>query len=105
MLRIGLIGKNPTFMKLISKHLIYKHRFENYSCYHMNTHTSYVCPYVNSDEKYEKLKKKNFIFIKLESGICIPADYIIDSGNNLHIILDNIDMIIEKQKLTDMYSY
>jgi hypothetical protein len=71
----------------------------------MNTHTSYVCPYVNSDEKYEKLKKKNFIFIKLESGICIPADYIIDSGNNLHIILDNIDMIIEKQKLTDMYSY
>jgi hypothetical protein len=105
MLRIGLIGKNPSFMKLVSKHLIHKHRFENYTSSYINTHTSYVCPYVNTEEKYERLRKQNFFFIKLENGIYIPADYMIDSNISLPNILDHIDIIIEKQKLNDMYSY
>lgn len=105
MLRIGLIGKNPSFMKLVSKHLIHKHRFENYVSPQMNIHTSYVCPYVYTNEKYTRLKEHNFVFIKLESGIYIPAEYTIDINSNLPNILDHIDIIVEKQKLNDLYSF
>jgi len=105
MIRFGLIGNNHNLMKLTSKHLIYKHKFSNYNYNNLSTYGLYVYPFVNSKEKYIKLKNLNFVFISLDNDIDshnIPYDYKIDINQNLHKILFDLDNIIDKHIFNEL---
>ena len=100
MIRIGLIGNNNNLMKLTTKHLIYKYKFCNYNPNYLCKYGLYVYPFVNTNDKYMKLKNQNFFFVSLDNdNYNIPYDYKIDIHQNLNKILFDLDNIIDKYTL------
>jgi hypothetical protein len=95
MIRFGIIGNNTLLMKLVSKHLIYNHKFVNYTNSNLCEYGLYVSPYVNTNDKFKRLQELNFKFIRIDDSIDIPYDYKIDSTNNLHKILKDLDKIVD----------
>jgi hypothetical protein len=102
MIRFGIIGNNTLLMKLVSKHLIYKHKFVNYTNNSLCKYGLYVSPFVNTSDKFKRLQELNFKFIKIDDNIDMPYDYKIDSTNNIHRILKDIDKIVDTHILNEL---
>ena len=102
MIRLGIIGNNHLLMRLVSKHLIHKHKFINYTNNNLCSYGLYVCPYVNTNDKFKRLQQLNFKFITIDDTIDIPYDYKIEPENNLHKILKNIDTIVDTHIINEL---
>jgi hypothetical protein len=106
MIRFGIIGNNILLIKIVSKHLIYKHQFSNYIISQnnmiMNPYGLYVYPRVDNLDKFKKLQKEHFKFITTDDSINIPYDYKIDPSHNVKKILNDIDAIIDKHIFNEL---
>ncbi len=102
MIRLGIIGNNHLLMRLVSKHLIYRHKFVNYTNNNLCKYGLYVSPFVNTDDKFKRLKGLNFKFITIDDNINIPFDYKIDPSHNLHKILKDLDKIVDTHIINEL---
>jgi hypothetical protein len=106
MIRFGIIGYNTLLLKIVSKHLIHKHRFSNYIISKnnmlLNDYGLYVYPHVDNLDKFKRLKDQHFKFITTDETINIPYDYKIQSDDNLHKIFKDLDLIVDKHIFSEL---
>ena len=106
MIRFGIIGTNTLLIKIVSKHLIHKHRFTNYiiskTNMTLNEYELYVYPRVDNLDKFKKLKEHDFKFITTDETINIPYDYKICPYDNLHKIFKDLDNIVDKHIFNEL---
>jgi hypothetical protein len=109
-MRFGLIGPNPRILSRVGRHLVNNYYFTNYMNWNneFKEYIPYIYSNVNTYEKYEKLKGLNFKFIKIidnnyDKFPFMKVEYIINSDYGLKMIIENVEYIVEKEKLNQLH--